>query len=388
MNHNSIEVGLVIHGPELIDAGKIAELLHVLSARGPLHARAGGTMARVAILDKHLTSIDISKKMCTSEALNLLSDKDVLVLANCGKTLETGIAFGEIVSSRVRRSVIQVERLGVSDGRVILWQGFDGGKSRFVESTARYLSDRLLLEYVVRQKKDALIRTGGGIVARHITGAEQGEPIFVEGTVVGTVVDDEVVIAAEKGRIVDIRGAALKAHGLEKLGKVDLREAYIKTGSLRKDHGGCGQGALRPARPLKRGRVVFINHSAEKAFESVSDDTICAITVGDDTTLICGDILSRLGVPILGITDGDGDGLYAGTCKTDGSVVLRLWKASDDDIGFALEQSGALDGGHYSLGDVLKIVTGFLGQRGVEFVATARKAEQRKYELMASNPDV
>jgi hypothetical protein len=387
MNHGAIEVGLVIHGPELIDSGNIGGLLNILSALGPLHAQAGGTMARVAILDKQLTSIDTSKKMHSSEALNFLSDKDVLVLANCGKTLETGIALGEIVSSRVRRSVIQIERLGVTDGRLILWQGYDGDKFRYVQYAARHLSTRLPLQFEQRQKKAMSSRSAAQIVARHIAGAKRGEPVLIEGIVVGTVVGDEVVITAEGNKVVNVSGVATKAHGLQKIGEIDLGAAYIKTGFLRAQNKACGQEMLRPARPLKRGRVIFVNHRAESTFESVNEGTVCAITVGDDTTLICGDILSRIGIPIVGITDGDGDGIYAGTCKADGSVIFRLSKASDDNVGLALEQSGILNGENYTLGDIVTIVTGFLRRGGVEFVATDVELRGTR-GVEACNPDI
>ncbi|MGB9213559.1 MAG: DUF2117 domain-containing protein, partial [Halobacteriota archaeon] len=101
----AIGIRLVIHGPELIDSGRIADIVEALRPLGPLYVLAGGTMARVAALDKHLTFIDTSQKIHTSDALNHASDKEVAVLANYGKTSETGRVFGQIVSSRVRRSV-------------------------------------------------------------------------------------------------------------------------------------------------------------------------------------------------------------------------------------------------------------------------------------------
>jgi hypothetical protein len=116
--------------------------------------------------------------------------------------------------------------------------------------------------------------------------------------------------------------------------------------------------------------VTFINHCAEHTLELVDEKTICTITVGDDTTSISSDILSRAGIPIIGITDGDGDGIYAGMCKAEGSIVLRLDNASDDDIGSSLERSGKLSGGNYTLGNVIEIVTDFLLRNGVKFVAT------------------
>ncbi|MEI7826267.1 MAG: DUF2117 domain-containing protein [Euryarchaeota archaeon] len=366
----AIDIGLVIHGPELIDSGKIADILKALRALGPVYALVGGTMARVAALDQHLTFIDTSQNIHTSDALNQVSDKEVLVLANFGKTSETGTVFGQIVSSRVKRSVIQVERPGLADGSVILWRGADGAKSRTVQYVARHLSGYLSLTLIEKQKKDLSVEHTGDVVSRHVHGAKRGEPVFVQGKVVGIVADEEVSIIEEQGRIVGIIGVTTKVHGLDKIGDINLRTAYIKTGYLRAGSEACGQSSARPARPLKRGMVTVINHCAEGTLECVNEKTICTITVGDDTTSISGDILSRAGIPIIGITDGDGDGIYAGMCKAEGSIVLRLKNASDDDIGFLLERSGVLAGGNYTLGNVIEIVADFLHQNGVDFVAT------------------
>ncbi|HYC19598.1 MAG TPA: DUF2117 domain-containing protein [Candidatus Bathyarchaeia archaeon] len=373
LNHPAIGIRLVIHGPELIDSGKIADIVDALRGLGPLRVLAGGTMARVAALDEHLTFVDTSQNVHASDALNHVSDKEVLVLANCGKTSETGRVFGQIVSSRVRRSVIQVERPGLIDGSVILWRGADGDTSSNVQYVARHLSDRLSLKLVKKQKRELSVEQTDEVVTRHIYGARPGEPLLVQGMVVGTVVDGDVAIIVQRGRIVDIAGVATKAHGLEKIGNIDLGTAYIKTGHLRASNEACVQRSMLPARPLQRGSVIFVNHRADETLESVNETTICAITVGDDTTSICGDILSRAGVPIVGITDGDGDGLYKGACEVEGSLVLRIDNASDDDIGLLLERSGELDGGDYTLATVIEIVTNFLHEKGVEFGHNSRE---------------
>jgi len=203
------------------------------------------------------------------------------------------------------------------------------------------------------------------VVTRHIYGARIGEPLLVQGMVVGTVVDEDVALIVERGRIVDIAGVAMKAHGLEKIGNIDLSTAYVKTGHLRPSNEVCVQRSMVPARPLQRGSVTFVNHRADETLESVNESTICAITVGDDTTSICGDILSRAGIPIIGITDGDGDGLYSGTYQVEASLTLRLCNASDDEIGFLLERSGELDDEDYTLARVIEIVTNFLHETGV-----------------------
>ena len=365
LNPPAIGIRLVIHGPELIDSGKIADIVDALRALGPLRVLAGGTMARVAALDKHLTFVDTSQNIHTSDALNHVSDREVLVLANCGKTSETGRVFGQIVSSRVRRSVIHVERPGSIYGSVLLWRGADGDTSRDVQYVARHLSDRLSLKLVKKHKRALSVEHTDEVVTRHIYGARLGEPLLVQGMVVGTVVDEDVALIVERDRIVDIAGVAIKAHGLEKIGNIDLSTAYVKTGHLRPSNEVHVQRSMVPARPLQRGSVTFVNHRADETLESVNESTICAITVGDDTTSICGDILSREGIPIIGITDGDGDGLYSGTYQVEASLTLRLCNASDDEIGFLLERSGELDDEDYTLARVIEIVTNFLHETGV-----------------------
>jgi hypothetical protein len=186
---------------------------------------------------------------------------------------------------------------------------------------------------------------------------------------------DDVAIISRRGSIVEITGIATKAHGIEKIGKIDLRTAYIKTGHLRPSNKTCDRPSTLPSRPLKRGAVSFVNHCAESTFESVNDKTICVITVGDDTTAICGDILSRVGIPIVGITDGDGDEIYVGACIAEGSIILRLKNTSDDDVGFLLERSSVLDRDDYTLDDVVAIVKDFLQQSGVNFVLTNNSNE-------------
>jgi hypothetical protein len=370
-----IDIGVVIHGPELIDSGKIVDVVEALRPFGPVSVIVGGTMARVAALDNHMTFIDTSKKITTSDALAQVSNKEVLVLANCGKTSETGTVFGQIVSSHLQRSVIQVERPGLVDGSVILWLGEDGDKSGNVQYVARHLSDHLSLTLIEKQKKALSVEEAGDIVSRQVHGAKKGEPVLVEGMVVGTVAGDDVAIVTRRGTIIDIVGVATKAHGLEKIGSIDLRTAYIKTGRLRTINEPCDRRSLLPSRPLKRGAVTFINHCAESTLDSVNEKTICAITVGDDTTVICGDILSRAGIPIIGIIDGDGDGIYTDSCISEGSIIIRLENASDDDVGLMLEGHAILDQNDYTLTDVVDIVVDFLRHSGVEFVLANNSSE-------------
>ena len=214
-------IKLVVHGPELIDTGRVALVVEALGAIGPLRVLAGGTMARVAALDKHLTFIDTSQNLHTSDALNDVSDNEVPVLANCGKTPSTGCVFGQIVSSRVRRSIVHVEGPGSVRGKVIVWRGVDGGLWRCVQYIAEQLSHRLSLELVEQNKKALPVEQTSEVITRRIHGAKPGELLLIEGMVVGTAVDSDVVISAQNGSIVDITGVNTKAHGLERIGELD-----------------------------------------------------------------------------------------------------------------------------------------------------------------------
>jgi len=83
-----------------------------------------------------------------------------------------------------------------------------------------------------------------------------------------------------------------------------------------------------------------------------------------------------LAFPIIGITDGDGDEIYSGACKAEGSILLRLKNTSDDDVGLLLEGSALLDREDYTLDDVVDIVKVFLRQSGVDFVLFNNLNEQ------------
>ena len=78
--------------------------------------------------------------------------------------------------------------------------------------------------------------------------------------------------------------------------------------------------------------------------------------------------MSRAGIPIIGVTDGDGDEIYTGASKAEGSIILRLKNTSDDDVGALLEGSSVLDRDDFTLDDVVDVVIDFLRQSGVEFV--------------------
>ena len=130
-------------------------------------------------------------------------------------------------------------------------------------------------------------------------------------------------------------GGELKEHGLEKLGEVDLESAIIKTGLLRRSK--CKPRILDLKRPHENIIAVIIDHCAESSFE-IGKGADIAVTVGDDTTDIAGDVMYRLGVRIIGITDGDLDRVVQHTHITPGSIIIRLKEGSDDLAGKRIKE--------------------------------------------------
>jgi len=55
--------------------------------------------------------------------------------------------------------------------------------------------------------------------------------------------------------------------------------------------------------------------------------------VGDDTTAIAGDVLYRLGIPVIGIVDGDIDGLAGIARAARGSLRVIVLPGHDDLVG-------------------------------------------------------
>ena len=46
-----MEIGVVVHGPNIIDSNWALKLINLLSGYGDVSARLGGTMGRTAVID-------------------------------------------------------------------------------------------------------------------------------------------------------------------------------------------------------------------------------------------------------------------------------------------------------------------------------------------------
>ena len=350
-----MEISLVIHGPEVIDSGEAKRVLEKLSCMGKVGARLGGTMGKTAVLDAKLENvIDISQHLKPSACIESSFEvSDLVCLLNRGKTVETGRVFGEMVTARLRepekKPLIQIESPGCTGGKLIslnkkAWEWME------IFSGIFGLPNEILPPFNDSVRMEKCPENGKTRIIRKLSGVFPGENILLNGIVIGKALSSEIRIVSEGGFIVSIEGGETKEHGLEKLHNYDKRDsfdlakAWAKSGSLRrsnfsslqaKKQNVSSRGSDSPSRP-KTGKVVLIDHAAEYAFELASGAEL-AVTVGDDTTAIAGDILCRIGVPILGITDGDCDDLVCRTEIFPGSVVLRLTAGKDDMLGKKLK---------------------------------------------------
>lgn len=308
-----MEIGVVIHGPEVIDSGRALTILEYLKRFGRPRACVGGTMGAVAVLDAGLENvIDISRKEKVSDALMRLEpDVDALVLLNLAKTRESGRAFGTKVLERLPRPpkcpLVQI------DGEFVIP----------LNQQAEELAKRIAgdLELTIEKPNEPKKMKD----CRIVEGVLPGENIWINGKVIGRAVTDKVVIRKDKNGKITFEGIEIKHHGLEKLGNFDINTCIIRSGTVRR--------TSPPPRMIQQNggnKVLFIDHDAEHSF-NISHDLKGAVTVGDDTTRIAGTLFFRLGVPVVGITDGDEDGICSEKMLAPGSLIL-ITKAGTDDI--------------------------------------------------------
>ncbi|WP_405277495.1 DUF2117 domain-containing protein [Methanobrevibacter sp.] len=327
-----MKIGVVVHGPNIIDSGYALKLINLFKEYGEVSVRLGGTMGRTAVIDASLENvIDISKKLVPSDSLKIFHDEDVdvIFLLNYGKSDVTGQVFGyKVYNHYVDKiddnniPIIQIERPGEEDGSVIPWNN----ELDMVDE----MSEKLNLAVVTPEEvyNNHIRQDDVGINQRIVHGVSPGENIMVNSVVIGKTNSDKLTLIAKDNHIVDIIGGELKEHGLEKLGEVDLESAIIKTGLLR-------HAKVKPRvighDDCKEYKVTFLDHAGEDVYKF--RDSSLVITVGDDTTLISSDILYRFDIPVVGITDGDLDKVVESGFKVKNSIIFEVESGFDDVCG-------------------------------------------------------
>ena len=184
-----MRIGVVVHGPNIIDSGYALKLINLLNEYGDVSARLGGTMGRTAVIDARLENlIDISKKLVPSDSLKIFHDDkvDVIFLLNYGKSDVTGQVFGYKVYNhyidKIENNnipVIQIERPGEEDGSIISWNNnldivYD-------------LSHKLNLDIVTPDEvyENHIKNDSETVNQRVVHGVSPGENIMVNSVVIG-----------------------------------------------------------------------------------------------------------------------------------------------------------------------------------------------------------
>ena len=321
---SNLRIGLLVHGSGIVDTGYARIIYDLLSEYGSVTAKLGGTMGRTAVLDAHLEDvIDISDKLLPSQSIEILSKRtDLIVLINHGKSMITGHSFGYRVYRNISDDIklLQIERPRADDGKIIKWtESFD-------EELVSYLSSKLSLEVI--SSRDAIklvcqesrIADDGEIVKRRIADVSPDENIMINGVIVGRVVSDELIIVARDGRIVDFIGGVAYDEALDRLQRVDLARAIVKTGLLRKaDNVNPRRLAHKRNDTLK---VACLDTSRIDMYDYSDYDVI--VTIGDDVTLMLSEIFYRFDIPVIGLITGKLDRIVEKSFIHEQSLIIRV----------------------------------------------------------------
>ncbi len=369
-------IGLLIHGPEVIDEGEAGEAIKTLmdAAGFEVEAALGGITGKTAVIDAGMQHvIDISRDMRPSEVMEDFVGRDVnfILLVNHAKTEESGFMLGEGILRRffdsgggtAKKNISFVQLEYGSGSRIIIrWLLRPDDERVYKRLTGVFseFSERQPYKLESRCKKDARSNQ----VYREIKGVHPGEKIVVDGVVIGMVSsshknkNNSVTLVAKEGKLVDVVGGRLIKHNLEKLPPLELEKVLVKTASvIRRTNPkrvGVGTGtdereSQGKGREKKKKRACLF-YNVDNLFPKLKDaedadaDVVVAVTIGDDTTSIAGDILKRFGIRMIGITDGDADGLIAGIERgaaleqydrflPPDSLIIRLKPERDDIIG-------------------------------------------------------
>lgn len=310
---------MVVHGPQPFDEGDVS---YLASRIGADEIVVAGVMGRTAAEESGMPFRHDPRP--PSRVLLDISGEALLV--NHGKTPFSGWWFGNLVAQRLgSRHLVHVE---CSDKVVRSWNQPDDER---VRSVARKIG------FTVTHETTMMPPGGTGRVIR---GCIPGEPVLVNGVVIGRATSEAVSLDVRDGIIVPVSGLDLKPHGFEKLhaqGDADLRGAWCKSGMIRsKSPVPCGISESE-----RTGSILVIDHCGHRVYEYLAQDTCGILAIGDDTTAACGHIGMHLSLPVIGVADGDGDGLVRAEYYP-GSVILMPLDGRDDEFG--KEAASLVDG--------------------------------------------
>jgi hypothetical protein len=314
-------IGILFHGPEVFDSGWARKIVNAFAEIAPLYCVLAGTMGQTAAIDSGLPDIHCPGGQPSQILREIQDSVDEVIFANYGKSESSGLLHGALVAAKanVRNPFVHIE---CSSGLYVEFN--PGSRPEMIQTMEQQLG--------LQKHKTVAHPTSywekNDKTYRRITTAASGDFVLVDGIVVGRATGGEILIECKNGQIRRVGGTEIKTHGLEKLerlGCIDLKSVKLATiPSLRRTE-------WTPRITNRTGKgMTFIDHTAIHVYGRVCDAE-GAVTVGDDTTAIVGDILYRFQKPIIGITDGDRDVILDHARMTSGSVVFTV--RQDDAFG-------------------------------------------------------
>jgi len=339
-------LGIVIHSPEVIELGIAKAFLERLE-QDNLQYRAllGGVMGRLAILDAHLEEkVFINHPYKPSEAIDYLIKRnvDLIILLNQGISEESGAEFGRQVvdNSKMqpffRIPIVQIDRLKDNDAFLIWW-------NHALPLFQKWLNKNYQLTEIKPPPSQEIFKTDGEFTRRFLRAVQTGDKILVNGVIIGDVTSNNIAIVARSNIIYDIIGGHKEDHGIEKLGSVDLKTARITTLKLLRRVSFSEKRKIPP--PKSKTNIAMLTWRGEKVYFH-ADKIDCLVSIGDDTTFVATEIMARFSHPIIGILDGDADGILYETTDLSQlleiapphSLFIQVQPGQDDIVGHLIEQ--------------------------------------------------
>ena len=345
-NDASGTIVLVVHGAEIFDSGEAAWLMKTLR---PVRTIVAGVMARTAAEESGLPVQ--FEGVPPSRVIRAITEP--VVFADHAKSPESGKIFGNIIASRLdRRGLVQIECL---QKIINIW---DEGDRNLVSGIS------CLTGYPLIYLSSTCDQPGR---ERRIRGCLPGEPVYVNGIVIGRATENTIILRRNGSSIEVVRGIIPKEHGIEKLREMnpDLSTAWCKSGRIRSalPFSSARKSALY-------GRVVVIDHCGHELYAKLGPDCCGVLAIGDDTTAVCGHICAHRGIGVLGIIDGDQDSVLPSAFAPE-SIVLEVRSGRDDDLGREVAQM--VGGGPVEWDEWIDLVLAHIGSR-VRIMVDTREA--------------
>lgn len=304
-------LALLFHGVDIFYDERSKDILKSLNKRYVMKSFIVGTMGITSMFDSGIEGVEMIFKR-PSVAISELKGFDTVLFVLKARSIDTAKVF---LGSIGERAVFDGGILGIDIETQTLFEAKKGSSNLKDYLTSLGFNESPVGKGIEVAKED-------GYFVRKVRGCVPGEFLLFNGLIVGKVTDKDVKVYVKDGKIDRIWGVKIKEHGLEKLKDIDIYSLKIDStdGFLTRDP--------KILRKLHGENIILINHDAYSIYQNLSNIS-GAVTIGDDTTRMSGYILKRFGIPLIGIVDGDKDGIIKGEHFYSGSV---LFEVMGDDI--------------------------------------------------------